>query len=73
MTDYHTTQRHLFIKNSTGLVDRLKTAGAIVFVVLAFGIVGRMDYDDAVAMEAAQNGQQPQAVQVADAAPAVCK
>lgn len=73
MTDYHTTQRHLFIKNSTGLVDRLKTAGAIVFIVLAFGIVGRMDYDDAVAMEAAQNGQQPQAVQLADAAPAACK
>lgn len=73
MTDHHTSQRHLFIKDSTRLVDRIKTAGGILFVVLAFGIVGRMDYDDAVAMEAAQKGQQPEAVQVADAAPAVCK
>lgn len=73
MTDYHTTQRHLFIKDSTRLVDRIKTAAGILFVVMAFGIVGRMDYDDAVAMEAAQKGQQPEAVQVADAAPSVCK
>ena len=71
MTDHRTSQRLLFIKGSQ-TAERLKAAGLIALFFLAFGIVGRMDYDDAVAMEAAQKGQQPQAVQVADAAPSVC-
>lgn len=32
--------------------DALKTAAVIVFILLAFGIVGSMDYEDAVALEA---------------------
>lgn len=31
--------------------DRIKTVLAIVFFVIAYGIVGTMDYEDAVAME----------------------
>ncbi|MDR0672898.1 MAG: hypothetical protein LBF93_04375 [Zoogloeaceae bacterium] len=32
--------------------DALKTAAVIVFILLAFGIVGSMDYEDAIALEA---------------------
>ena len=34
------------------LKDAAKTAALIVFILLAFGIVGRMDYEDALAVEA---------------------
>ncbi len=50
MTDHHTSQRQLFIKGSR-TAERLKAAGLIALFFLAFGIVGRMDYEDAVAME----------------------
>lgn len=73
MTDPHTAQRRASLNGRRRIPEALKTAGFIAFFILAYGIVGRMDYEDAVAMEAAQNGQQPQAVQLADAAPAVCK
>ena len=51
MTDHHTSQRLLFIKGRR-TAERLKAAGLIALFFLAFGIVGRMDYEDAVAMEA---------------------
>lgn len=63
MTDHHTSQRLLFIKGRQ-TAERLKAAGMIAAFFLAFGIVGRMDYDDAVAMEAAKH----EPVQVAAAA-----
>lgn len=72
MTDHHTTARQAGLRRPR-ISDNAKTALAVAAIFLLYGIVGRMDYEDAVAMEAAQNGQQPQAVQVADAAPAVCK
>lgn len=51
MTDHHTSRRLLFIKGRQ-TAERLKAAGLIALFFLAFGIVGRMDYEDAVAMEA---------------------
>lgn len=36
----------------------MKTALLLVAILGGFGIVGRMDYDDAVAFEAAQNNTQ---------------
>ena len=36
----------------------MKNALLLVAIVIGLGIVGRMDYDDAVAFEAAQNNTQ---------------
>ncbi len=72
MTDYQTTNRHLFLNSRSRVRDHLKTAAGVALFILAFGIVGRMDYDDAVAMEAMQQAQQPQVEQLASAAPTVC-
>ena len=52
MTDAHTTQRRASLKGQRRIPEALKTAGFIAFFILAYGIVGRMDYEDAVAMEA---------------------
>lgn len=66
MTDHHTRQRLLFIKGYR-TAERLKAACMIALFFLGLGIVGRMDYEYAVAMEAAANAQRPQAVQLASA------
>ncbi len=53
MTDYHTTQRQLFLRGRRPLHDALVTALYVAGFLLLYGIVGEMDYEDAVAMEAA--------------------
>lgn len=68
MTDLQTTMRHTGLSGQRRIPEALKTAGLLAFFILAYGIVGRMDYEDAVAMEAAAKAQQPQAVQLASAA-----
>lgn len=55
------------LKRQRRIPEALKTAGLLAFFILAYGIVGRMDYEDAVAMEAAAMAQQSQAVQLASA------
>lgn len=65
MTDAHTTQRRASLNGQRRIPEALKTAGLLAFLILAYGIVGRMDYEDALAMEAAAKAQQPQAVQLA--------
>lgn len=67
MTDAHTTQRRASLNGQRRIPEALKTAAILAFIFLAYGIVGRMDYEDAVAMEAAANAQRPQAVQLASA------
>lgn len=47
MTDHHTRHRPLFIKGRR-TAERLKAAGLIALFFLAYGIVGTMDYEDAV-------------------------
>lgn len=50
MTDHHTRHRPLFIKGRR-TAERLKAAGLIALLFLAYGIVGTMDYEDAVGQE----------------------
>lgn len=68
MNDAHTALRRASLKPQRRIPEALKTAGFLALFLLAYGIVGRMDYEDAVAMEAAANAQRPQAVQLASAA-----
>lgn len=65
MNDAHSALRRASLTPQRRIPEALKTAGFIAFFILAYGIVGRMDYEDAVAMEAAAQAQQPQAVQLA--------
>lgn len=67
MNDAHTALRRASLKPQRRIHEALKTAGFLALFLLAYGIVGRMDYEDAVAMEAAANAQRPQAVQLASA------
>ncbi len=54
MTEYRTIQRNLFLQGRRAkLLSNLKQAAIAALFTLAFGIVGTMDYEDAVAMEAA--------------------
>lgn len=39
------------------LINRLKNAALLAIVVICYGIVGAMDYEDAVMMEAATQAQ----------------
>lgn len=50
MTDRHTSHRPLFIKGRR-TAERLKAAGLIALLFLAYGIVGTSDYEDAVAAD----------------------
>ena len=68
MTDHNTAARMAMIgRKRFRISENAKAALAIVALFLAYGIVGRMDYEDALAMEAAAKAQQPQAVQLASA------
>ncbi len=54
MTDYRTIQRNLFLQGRRAkLISRLKEVAIAALVILVLGVVGEMDYQDAVAMEAA--------------------
>ncbi len=54
MTEYRTIQRNLFLQGRRAkLISRLKEIAIAAIAILALGIVGEMDYQDAVAMEAA--------------------
>ena len=67
MNDAHTALRRASLKAQRRIPEALKTVGCLAFFLLTYGIVGRMDYEDAVAMEAAAKAQQLQAVQLASA------
>lgn len=55
MTEYRTIQRNLFLQGRRAkLLSHLKQAAVAALFTLAFGIVGEMDYQDAVAIEAAK-------------------
>ncbi len=55
MTEYRTIQRNLFLQDRRAkLISRLKEAAVAALAVLALGIVGEMDYQDAVAIDAAK-------------------
>ena len=47
MTDRNTRHRPLFIKGRR-TAKRLKAAGLIALLFLAYGIVGTLDYEDAI-------------------------
>lgn len=54
MTDHNTAARMAMIgRKRFRISENAKAALAVVALFLAYGIVGRMDYDDAVAAEAA--------------------
>ena len=68
MTDHNTAARMAMIgRKRFRISENAKAALAVVALFLAYGIVGRMDYEDALAMEAAAKAQQPQAVQLTSA------
>jgi hypothetical protein len=50
MVDYHTEQRQAWLRKSR-LSDNAMTALAVIAIILAFGVVGSMDYEDALAAE----------------------
>ncbi len=54
MTDYHTSQRQLFLRGRRPLHDALVTALYVAGFFLLYGIVGEVDYQDAVAIDAAK-------------------
>lgn len=51
MTDHHTRHRPLFIIKGRRTAKRLKAAGLIALLFVAYGIVGTSDYEDAVGQE----------------------
>ncbi len=54
MTEYRTIQRNLFLQGRRAkMISRLKEVAIAALVILVLGVVGEMDYQDAVAMEAA--------------------
>ncbi len=54
MTEYRTIQRNLFLQGRPAkMISRLKEVAIAAVAILALGIVGELDYQDAVAMEAA--------------------
>ncbi len=54
MTEYRTIQRNLFLQDRRAkMISRLKEVAMAALVILVLGVVGEMDYQDAVAMEAA--------------------
>ncbi len=54
MTEYRTIQRNLFLQGRRAkLISRLKEVAIAALVILVLGVVGEMDYQDAVAMKAA--------------------
>ncbi len=56
MTEYRTIQRNLFLQDRRAkLISRLKEVAIAAVAVLALGIVGEMDYQDAVAIDADSN------------------
>jgi hypothetical protein len=64
MIDAHTTARRAWLKSlqpRTPFIRRhgenLKNALLLAVLLLAFGIVGRMDYEDALATEVALNAE----------------
>ena len=55
MTEYRTIQRNLFLQGRRAkLISRLKEIAIAAVAILALGIVGEMDYQDAVAIDAAK-------------------
>lgn len=57
MNDLTHHHRHAWQRRPSQLIERLKPWAAALFIVLAYGIVGTMDYEDAVAMEEARTTQ----------------
>lgn len=57
MNDLTNHHRHAWQPRSSRLVERLKPWAIALLIVIAYGIVGTMDYEDAVAMEEARTTQ----------------
>lgn len=71
MIDFNTTTRRSRIAGlqRRSLAERFKPAAILFLIFIAYGIVGRMDFEDEVARSQAQTQTaQPQVVLVASAA-----
>ena len=70
MIDFNTTTRRnrLAGLQRRSLAERFKPAAVLLLIFIAYGIVGRMDYDDAVASSQQATATQPQVVLVASVA-----
>lgn len=55
MTDYRIIKRNLFLQGRRAkLLSRMRELAIAALFILALGIVGEMDYQDAVAIESAK-------------------
>lgn len=57
MQDLTTHHRHSWQPRKSRLIERIKPWAAALFIVLAYGIVGTLDYEAEVAMEEARTTQ----------------
>lgn len=71
MQDAHTKQRQASFRTTPKQIpESIKVAASLAVIFFAYGFVGHMDYQDAIAMDAANSAARQ--VQVAAVTPSTC-